>query len=113
MPMRKLGKDSAHRNAMFRNMLTDFFRHGKIETTLPKAKELRPQAEKLITIARNNDLNSRRKVFRVIYDKSVVSKLFDEIAPLYSERPGGYTRILKLYPRRGDAAEKAILELVK
>jgi large subunit ribosomal protein L17 len=98
---------------MFRNMLTDFFRHGKIETTLPKAKELRPQAEKLITIARNNDLNSRRKVFRVIYDKSVVSKLFDEIAPLYSERPGGYTRILKLYPRRGDAAEKAILELVK
>lgn len=113
MPQRKLSKKSSQRKAMFSNMVTDFFRHGRIETTLPKAKELRPIAEKLITTAKTNDLNSRRKVLKVVKDKDVVKKLFDEIAPKFSERPGGYTRILKLYPRRGDGAEKAIIELVE
>jgi len=113
MPRRKLGRTTAHRMAMFNNMLTDFFRHERIETTLPKAKELRPLAEKLITTARTNDLASRRKVLRVIKDKAVVKKLFDEIAPRFSDRPGGYTRILKMYPRRGDASEMAIIELVE
>ncbi len=113
MPKRKLSKKSSQRKAMLNNMVTDFFRHGRIETTLPKAKELRPFAEKLITTAKTNDLNSRRKVLKVVKDKSVVKKLFDEIAPNFAERPGGYTRILKMYPRRGDAAERAIIELVE
>lgn len=113
MPQRKLGKTTAHRKAMMNNMVTDFFRHERIETTLPKAKELRPFAEKLITAARTNDLASRRKILKVIKDKEVVGKLFDEIAPRFSDRPGGYTRILKMYPRRGDASEKAIIELVE
>lgn len=113
MPQRKLGRTTAHRKAMFNNMLTDFFRHGRIETTLPKAKELRPLAEKMITTAKTNDLNSRRKVLRFVKDKTVVSKLFDEIAPRFTERPGGYTRILKMYPRKGDGSETAIIELVE
>ncbi|MGM0601884.1 MAG: 50S ribosomal protein L17 [Bacillota bacterium] len=113
MAKRKLQKRSAHRQAMMRNMATSLFRQGRIETTLPKAKELRSYAEKLITAAKTNDLNSRRRVMQKIKDKEVVAKLFDEIAPQYSERPGGYTRILKMYPRRGDAAEKAIIELVE
>jgi len=113
MAKRKLNKNSSHRKAMFRNMLTDFFRHEQIETSLIKAKELRPQAEKLITTARNNELNARRKVHKVIRDKEVVKKLFDEIAPQYTDRPGGYTKILKMYPRRGDASERAIIKLVE
>ncbi len=113
MAKRKLQKRSAHRQAMMRNMATSLFRQGRIETTLPKAKELRSYAEKLITAAKTNDLNSRRRVMQKIKDKEVVAKLFDEIAPQYSERPGGYTRILKMYPRRGDAADKAIIELVE
>ncbi|MFP4017494.1 MAG: 50S ribosomal protein L17 [Halanaerobiales bacterium] len=113
MPQRKLNKRSSHRKAMFSNMLTDFFRHERIETTLPKAKELRPMAEKLITTARTNDLASRRKVLKVVKDETVAKKLFDEIAPRFSDRPGGYTRILKMYPRRGDATELAIIELVE
>lgn len=113
MVQRKLSKSSSHRKAMFRNMLTEFFRHGEIETTLVKAKELRSKAEKLITTARNNDLNSRRQVAKTIQDKEVIDILFDEIAPRFMDRPGGYTRILKLYPRRGDAAEKALFQLVE
>ncbi len=113
MPNRKLSKNSSHRKAMFRNMLTDFFRHEQIETSLTKAKELQPQAEKLITTARNSNLNARRKVLKVIRDKEVVKKLFDEIAPQYIDRPGGYTKILKMYPRRGDASERAIIKLVE
>ncbi|MEJ6949554.1 50S ribosomal protein L17 [Natronospora cellulosivora (SeqCode)] len=113
MPQRKLNKNSAHRKAMFNNMVTDFFRHERIETTLPKAKELRPIAEKLISSARTDNLAARRRVLRVIKDKSVVKKLFEEIAPRFVDRPGGYTRILKLYPRRGDATETAIIELVE
>jgi len=110
---RKLQKRSSHRQAMLRNMATSLFREGRIETTLPKAKELRSYAEKLITAAKTNNLASRRKVMSKINDKEVVTKLFDEIAPQYSERPGGYTRILKMYPRRGDAAKQAIIELVE
>lgn len=113
MPQRKLNKSTPHRKAMFNNMLTDFFRHEQIETTLPKAKELRPLAEKLITTARTNDLSSRRKVLKVVKDKKVVQKLFDEIAPRFMDRPGGYTRILKMYPRRGDAGKRAIIKLVE
>ncbi|ADQ15311.1 50S ribosomal protein L17 [Halanaerobium hydrogeniformans] len=113
MSKRKLQKTSSHRKAMFQNMATSLFRHGRIETTLPKAKELRSYAEKIITTAKNNDLSSRRKVMDKIKDKEVVTKLFDEIGPKYSDRPGGYTRILKMYPRRGDAAKKAIIELVE
>ncbi|KXS48385.1 MAG: large subunit ribosomal protein L17 [Halanaerobium sp. 4-GBenrich] len=113
MAKRKLQKRSSHRQAMLRNMATSLFREGRIETTLPKAKELRSYAEKLITAAKTNNLASRRKVMSKIKDKEVVTKLFDEIAPQYSERPGGYTRILKMYPRRGDAAKQAIIELVE
>lgn len=113
MAKRKLQKTSSHRQAMFKNMATALFREGRIETTLPKAKELRSYAEKLITAAKTNNLASRRKVMSKIKDKEVVTKLFDEIAPQYSERPGGYTRILKMYPRRGDAAKQAIIELVE
>jgi len=110
---RKLQKRSSHRQAMLSNMATSLFREGRIETTLPKAKELRSYAEKLITAAKTNNLASRRKVMSKIKDKEIVTKLFDEIAPQYSERPGGYTRILKMYPRRGDAAKQAIIELVE
>ena len=112
MAKRKLQKTSSHRKSMLQNMATSLFRQGRIETTLPKAKELRSYAEKIITTARNNDLSSRRQVMKKIKDKEVVTKLFDEIGPKYSDRPGGYTRILKMYPRRGDAAKKAIIELV-
>lgn len=113
MAKRKLQKTSSHRKAMFKNMAAALFREGRIETTLPKAKELRSYAEKLITAAKTNNLASRRKVMSKIKDEEVVTKLFDEIAPQYSERPGGYTRILKMYPRRGDAAKQAIIELVE
>ena len=113
MVRRKLNKNSAHRKAMMRNMVSSLFLHEKIETTLPKAKEVQRKAEKLITTAKNPDLHSRRMVIRDIKDKKVVDKLFDEIAPRYQERPGGYTRVLKGYYRRGDSAEKAILELVE
>jgi len=113
VPNRKLGRKSAHRQAMFRNMLTDFFRHERIETSLAKAKELQPLAEKLITTARKNNLHARRKARRQINDREVLIKLFDEIAPRFYDRPGGYTRIIKMYPRRGDASERALLELVE
>ncbi len=113
MANRKLSKSTSHRKAMFKNMLTDFFRHGQIETSLTKAKELRSQAEKLITIAGDNNLNARRKVMKKINDKEVVEKLFDEIAPRFVDRPGGYTKILKLYPRRGDASKRALIKFVE
>ena len=113
MVSRKLNRKSSHRKAMLKNMVTDLFRHGKVETTLPKAKEVQRKAEKLITKAKNPKLHSRRKVMEFIQDKEVVTKLFDEIAPQYEERPGGYTRVLKGHFRRGDAAEKAIIELVE
>jgi len=97
---------------MLANMATSLFRRGRITTTLPKAKRLRPLAERLITLAKRGDLHSRRRVMRVIRNKSVVHKLFTEIAEQMEQREGGYTRIVKIAPRRGDAAPAAIIELV-
>ena len=97
---------------MLRNLATSLFRHERIETTSAKAKELRPYAERLITLARRGDLHARRLVARKIQDREVLGKLFDEISPRYAERPGGYTRILKLGNRKGDAAEISLIELV-
>ena len=96
---------------MLRNLATSLFRHERIETTTAKAKELRPYAERLITLARRGDLHARRLVARKIQDREVLGKLFDEISPRYAERPGGYTRILKLGNRKGDAAEISLIEL--
>ena len=110
---RKLGRPTAHRKAMLRNLVTDLFREGRISTTDCRAKEARREAEKLITLAKRGDLHARRQVLAYIYDESVVTKLFEEIAPKYAERNGGYTRVLKIGPRRGDGAEMAIIELVK
>jgi len=109
---RKLGRTSAHRRALLRNLATDLFRHERLKTTLPKARELRPFAEKLITLARRDDLHARRQVLRQISDKTVVKKLFDTLGPRFAARPGGYTRALKLGPRPGDGADMAIVELV-
>ena len=95
-----------------RNMATSLFRHERIETTTAKAKELRPYAERLITLARRGDLHSRRLAARKIQDRQVLGKLFEDIAPRFMERPGGYTRILKLGNRKGDAAEMSLIELV-
>jgi len=110
---KKLGRNKAHRRALYRNLVTELFRHERIETTLAKAKAVRPVAEKLITIARRGDLHSRRLTAAYILDKEVAKKLFHEIAPRYKDRPGGYTRILKLGPRKSDGAEMAIIELVE
>lgn len=109
---RKLGRPTAHRNAMLRNLTTDLLREGRITTTGTRAKETKKLAEKMITLAKRGDLHARRQVLSFIYDEDVVKKLFDEIAPKYSGRNGGYTRILKLGPRRGDAAEMVFIELV-
>jgi large subunit ribosomal protein L17 len=110
--LRKLGRPTAHRNAMLRNQVTSLFKNGRIETTVHKAKETQRMAEKMITLAKRGDLHARRQVLAYIYDETVVTKLFEEIAPEYEDRNGGYTRVLKLGPRRGDGAEMAILELV-
>lgn len=109
---RKLGRDSSARKALFRSVLTSFFRHGRIETTEAKAKEVSSLADQLITLAKRGDLAARRTAISRLYDEEVVRKLFDEIAEKYKDRQGGYTRILKLGPRRGDAAPMAVLELV-
>lgn len=109
---RKLSRTSSHREAMLRNMATSLFRHGRISTTTAKAKELRPYAEKLITLARRGDLHARRLARRRIEDREVLSSLFDSIGPRFAERPGGYTRILKLGHRQGDGAEMSLIELV-
>jgi large subunit ribosomal protein L17 len=109
---RKLGKPTAHRKAMLRNLVTDLLREERISTTECRAKEAGREAEKMITLGKRGDLHARRQALAVIYDESVVKKLFDDIAPRYAERHGGYTRILKLGPRRGDSAEVVFLELV-
>ena len=109
---RKLGRDTAHRLAMLRGLVTFFFENGKIETTATRAQEVRALAEKMITIGKNNDLHSKRQVFAYVTKEDVAKKLFDEISPKYAERNGGYTRILKLGPRQGDCAEVVFLELV-
>ena len=110
--LRKLGRTSSHRRALLRNLTTSLFRHERIRTTLPKAKELRPFAEKLITLARRDDLHARRLVLRQVDDKEVVKKLFSTLGPRFAARPGGYTRTLRLGPRQGDGAEMALIELV-
>lgn len=110
---RKLGRTSSHRNAMFRNQLASLIASERIVTTLPKAKELRPIAEKLITLAKTDSVHARRQAARQVPSDELIAKLFDTIGPRFSTRPGGYTRIMKLGARRGDAAEMAILELVE
>ena len=109
---RKLGRPTAHRNAMIRGMVTYLLENGSIETTLTRAKEVRCMAEKMITLGKTNTLASRRQALSYITKEDVVKKLFDEIAPAYSDRNGGYTAIYKLGPRRGDAAEMAIVKLI-
>lgn len=109
---RKLGRTSDCRKAMLRAMVTYLLENGKIETTVTRAKEVRNMTEKMITIGKENNLHSKRQALAFITKESVVKKLFDEISPKYAERNGGYTRIIKVGPRRGDAAEMAIIELI-
>jgi large subunit ribosomal protein L17 len=109
---RKLGRTSSHRNALFRNQLASIIDKERIITTLPKAKELRPQIERLITLGKNDSVHNRRQVERVVPDDHLIAKLFETLGPRFTERPGGYTRIIKLGSRRGDAAEMAILEFI-
>lgn len=109
---RKLGRTTDHRLAMLRNQVTSLLRNGKIETTVQKAKETKRMTEKMITLAKRGDLHARRQVLAYVYDETVVKQLFDEIAPKYTDRNGGYTRVLKVGPRKGDGAEMAIIELV-
>jgi large subunit ribosomal protein L17 len=109
----RLGGGAAHERLMLANLASQLFEHGRIKTTEAKAKRVRPLAEKLITKAKRGDLHSRRQVLQVIRDKSVVHELFEEIGPRYENRPGGYTRITKIGPRRGDNAPMAVIELVE
>ncbi len=111
--IKKLGKTASHRKAMMSNMMTSLLKWESIITTTQKAKALRSEVEKLITIAKDDSLHSKRRVMKVIKDRDVVKKLFSEIAPRYKERQGGYTRIVKAGLRQGDVAESAIIELVK
>ena len=110
---RKLGRPTAHRNAMLRGMVTYLLENGSIETTQSRAKEVRSMAEKMITLGKKNTLASRRQALAYITKEEVVTKLFSTIAPGYAGRNGGYTRIYKLGPRRGDAAEMALIKLVE
>ena len=110
--VRKLGRTSDHRKAMLRAMVTFLMENGKIETTVTRAKEVRSMAEKMITVAKKGDLHSKRQVYSYITKETVAKKVIDELAPKYKETNGGYTRIVRIGPRRGDAAEMAILELV-
>ncbi len=112
MAKRKLGRPTDERKAMLRNLTTSFLRSERLETTETRAKEVRPIAEKMITLAKKNTLTARRQVLAYLYDEDVVTKLFENIGPKYAERQGGYTRILKKGPRRGDGAPIAIIELV-
>ena len=109
---RKLGRTSDHRKAMLRAMVTFLLENGRIETTVTRAKEVRSMAEKMITIAKTNDLHSKRQVFAYVTKEDVVKKLFDEIAPKYADVNGGYTRIVKIGQRKGDGALEVLLELV-
>ncbi|MBR3356167.1 MAG: 50S ribosomal protein L17 [Oscillospiraceae bacterium] len=109
---RKLGRTSDHRKAMLRAMVTYLLDNGRIETTVSRAKEVRTMAEKMITLGKEGSLHSKRQVYSYITKETVAKKLFDEVAPKYADRNGGYTRITKTGPRRGDAAEMAVIELV-
>ena len=115
---RRLKRSTSHRRALFRNLITELFRHRRIKTTEAKARAVRAEAEKLITVAKRSlekesDIHERRQVLRTITDREVMQELFETIAPEYKDRPGGYTRIIKLGPRQGDAAPMVILELVE
>ena len=109
---RKLNKNTAQRKALLRGLATELFKHGAIQTTEAKAKSLRPVAEKLITLAKRGDLHARRQAAAKLYEPAILQKLFDNIAEYYQDRNGGYTRIYKLGPRKGDAAPMALIELV-
>ena len=109
---RQLSRNSAHRWALMRNLITALLREEKIQTTDPKAKELRRWADRVITLGKRGSLHARRQALGIVQDKAVVRKLFDTIAPRFKDRPGGYTRIIKLGIRRGDAAQMALIELV-
>ncbi|HCW51532.1 MAG TPA: 50S ribosomal protein L17 [Clostridiales bacterium] len=113
MGQAKLGRTRGHRRALFRNLVTALFAHERIETTEAKARECRPIAEQLITLAKRGDLHARRQAAAFILDEDVLKRLFDEIGPRYADRSGGYTRIVKLDNRRGDGAPIALLELVR
>ncbi len=112
MSGRKFSRTSAHRKAMFANLTCALFKHEQIKTTLPKAKDLRPVAEKLITLGKRGDLHARRQAFAMLRDDAVVKKLFEVLGPRYKERNGGYTRVLKAGFRYGDAAPMGLIELV-
>lgn len=112
MGYRKLGRNSGARKALIKSLLAAFFTHGRIETTEARAKELRRFAEKVITLAKRGDLSARRLAIRAVADVGVVHKIFEELPEKYADRAGGYTRILKLAPRRGDAAPMVLIELV-
>jgi large subunit ribosomal protein L17 len=110
--VKKLGRTAQHRLALMRNLVTSLFEHERIKTTLPKAKECRRFADRMVTFALKNNVAARREVGRFIQDKTVLKKLFDVIGPRFVGRPGGFTRVLQLGPREGDGAEMALLELV-
>ena len=110
---RKLGRSSGHRRALYRNLITELFRHERIRTTEAKAKAVRGQAEKLITLGKRGDLHARRLAAARLNDPTIVTKLFDELADRYEERPGGYTRIFRLGRRQGDGASMVLLKLVE
>jgi large subunit ribosomal protein L17 len=109
---RHLGRDTAHRKALYRNLLTDLLRYERVTTTEAKAKEIRPMAERIITLGKRGDLHARRQALRVLYDKHVVEHVFEEIAPRMATRPGGYLRITSVEPRKGDGSRMATIELV-
>jgi large subunit ribosomal protein L17 len=109
---RKLGRDASHRKALYANLTASLIEHGRIKTTVAKAKEVRPVAEEMITLGRRGDVPARRQALKFLRSQDVVHKLFSEVGPRFADRPGGYSRIVKLGPRQGDAAEMAYLELV-
>jgi large subunit ribosomal protein L17 len=109
---RKLGRDAAHRKALYANLTASLIQHGRIKTTVAKAKEVRPVAEQMITLGRRGDVAARRHALKFLRSQDVVHKVFSDVGPRFSDRPGGYSRIVKLGPRQGDAAEMAYLELV-
>jgi len=109
---KKLGRDASHRKALYANLACSLFEHGRIRTTQAKAKAVKPYAEKMITLARRGDLHARRQALAELRSQEIVHQLFSEVAPRMADRPGGYTRIIKIGPRFGDAAEMVYLELV-
>ncbi|HEV8251165.1 MAG TPA: 50S ribosomal protein L17 [Gaiellaceae bacterium] len=109
---KKLGRDAAHRNALYANLAGALIQHGRVRTTVTKAKAVRPFAEQMISLGKRGDLHARRQALAELRNRDVVETLFDDVAPRFADRPGGYSRIVKIGPRLGDAAEMAYLELV-